>query len=286
MINIYHLKYFVDAAKDGSLSAAAQKNRISQSAVSQAIRSLERSIRFSLIAHQKKVFHLTDEGKALLAHSDQIFQAIEGIQQAIEHIGTAYTGRLAIGCTNSVAVGLVPSILASLSKDHPALQVIVRVGNSETIKDWLLQGQIELGIMVDDDKITSDFMQTSIFEGEYVLFHAKKRKVNFEKLIVTRRERKEIDYFLRKLRNVKPQAKIQYELTSWEAIKYVVMNSDACGICPDYVIRSEIARGKLSALKTAFRSPRYKLLAVRLARKPIGKNTALFLKLISLGGSG
>jgi hypothetical protein len=56
------------------------------------------------------------------------------------------------------------------------------------------------------------------------------------------------------------------------------MKAEVCGICPDYVIRNEISKGKLAALKTAFPLPHYKLIAIRIARKPLGKNATLFIE--------
>lgn len=106
---------------------------------------------------------------------------------------TFLTGRLTIGCTNSVAVGLLPPVLGSLSKGHPDPQLIVR------------------------------FKKTTLLSGEYIVFR-RKGKANLEKLIVSRRKRREVDYFLRKFQKAK--AKVQYELTSWEAIKSFVVNSD------------------------------------------------------------
>src|SRR4051794_19816946 len=110
MINPYHLRYFVDAAKSGSLTEAAKRNRVSQSAVSQAIRSLEKSIGFSLTTHHKKVLNLTDEGKAVLKHSEGVFQSLDQLTAAIQEIGTGHAGNLKIGCTHTLAVGILPPI--------------------------------------------------------------------------------------------------------------------------------------------------------------------------------
>ncbi len=55
-MNLNHLKYFFDSATAQSLSRAAQQNRVSQSAISQAIRSIENSLDCSLIEHKRNRF--------------------------------------------------------------------------------------------------------------------------------------------------------------------------------------------------------------------------------------
>ena len=61
MFNLHHIQYFLDAAREGSITSASRKNRISASAVSQAIRQLELAFGTSLIEHGRNQFQLTEE---------------------------------------------------------------------------------------------------------------------------------------------------------------------------------------------------------------------------------
>ena len=57
-MNIYHLKYFIDAARFQSVSLSAKENLVSHSAVSQAIKSLEAHFEVNLVFHSKRLFQL------------------------------------------------------------------------------------------------------------------------------------------------------------------------------------------------------------------------------------
>lgn len=278
MINLYHFQYFVDAARAGSLSAAAKKHLVSQSAVSQAIRALEGSLGFRLTTHQKKVLHLTDEGKAILLHSDQVFQSVEALTEAVQNIGSGYYGKLSIACTNSIAIGFLPPVVAAICAAHPNIRPILRIGNSETIKDWIMTGEVELGLMVDDGDLTREFKKFEISSGNYILFQSRDQdKSDMQKLVVTRRERKEVQYFLRKLKHLNAGTEIFCEITSWEAIKPFVLSFGGCGICPDYVLDGDPLSKKLQVMKVQFKLPKYKLIATHSARKPLGKTSSLLL---------
>jgi DNA-binding transcriptional LysR family regulator len=61
-ISLTHLLYFRDAANLGSVAAAARKNFVTPSAVSQAIKNLESTFSVKLLGHNKRTFVLTDEG--------------------------------------------------------------------------------------------------------------------------------------------------------------------------------------------------------------------------------
>lgn len=277
MINPYHLRYFVDAAKTGSLSEAAKKNRVSQSAVSQAIRSLERSIGFQLTTHQKKVLNLTDEGKAVLTQSEGVFRSLDQLTEALQDIGTGYSGTLTIGCTNTVALGIMPAILSELGHLHPKLTTKVRIGNSEVIRDWLLRKDVDIGVFVDDGLLTRDFNKTALRSGHYLLFRGIKNHQASDGLVVTRADRKEVQNILNQLSRDGHSTKIRCEITSWEAIKGYVLHAGGYGICPDYVIEVELKAKKLSIAEFPIKAPRYKLIAVSRANQPLGKNGRLFL---------
>lgn len=73
-LNLFHLKYFLDAVKHGSISASDETNHISQSAISQAIAKLEEGLGCSLLIHQPKQFKITDEGKSSLIVLKKFFK--------------------------------------------------------------------------------------------------------------------------------------------------------------------------------------------------------------------
>lgn len=282
MINPYHLRYFVDAATLGSLSEAAKKNRVSQSAVSQAIRSLERTIGLPLTTHQKKILSLTDEGKAVLEQSEAVFQSLEQLMEATHHLKLIYAGPLTIGCTNTVALGVLPPLLSELGQRYPKINAQVRIGNSEVIKDWLVRKEVDVGVFVDDGHLSRELQKTILRTGHYVLFRRNKKAADSEGLVVTRSHRKEVQAILHQLHRNQRPAKVQCEITSWEAIKRYVLHAGGYGICPDYVIEKELRSAKLVALPLRKQNS-YDLIAATRARRHLGKNAKLFLEWLNEG---
>ena len=64
MFNLFHIKYFLDAARLGSVAAAAKENHVSSPGVSQAIRRLEEQLGDTLLTHRKNHFELTAMGRS------------------------------------------------------------------------------------------------------------------------------------------------------------------------------------------------------------------------------
>ena len=76
-MQIESLKVFCDLAETESFTKAAQINLVTQSAVSQQMRSLEKQFKSILIERSKKKFRLTREGQVLYEYSKQTLVQVE-----------------------------------------------------------------------------------------------------------------------------------------------------------------------------------------------------------------
>lgn len=74
-LNYHHLQYFWNVAKEGSLTRAARKLRVSQSALSAQIRLLEDQLGQPLFLRVGRTLKLTDAGQAALGFAESIFNA-------------------------------------------------------------------------------------------------------------------------------------------------------------------------------------------------------------------
>ena len=222
---------------------------------------------------------LTDSGRALRELAEGIFRAYRQLQDGIGEIGTGYAGTFTLACTNTVASRILSPVLAKLRVEHPALRPVLRIGNSETIREWLRGGQVDLGIFVDDGGMPRDFTKRVLRSGRYVLFRGPGTK-NYSGLVVTRGDREEVRHYQRQLAKHGLAHEIECEITSWEAIKSYVAHSAARGIGPDYILDGKTDRVRV--VKTPFAAPTYELVGVHLSRRPPGRNARLVLDL--LGG--
>ena len=164
--NFLYLKYFFDAARLGSVSQSAKNNFVSQSAISQAIIKLEKSMGCGLIIHQPNRLKLTEEGKKLFESSRAIFQAI---QKAEETFFTDQPKTIEFACTHSFAIAFLSERLKQVRKLYPALQVNFRLAHAFDIMDWVKKGMIDFGILLDNSDL-SPFHSEEIWAGYYQLY--------------------------------------------------------------------------------------------------------------------
>ena len=116
-LNLNNLKYFYDAVEAQSISEAARRNFITQSAVSQGILKLEKALGVSLITHQRNCFKLTREGEEIFTLAQQVFRTLkEMIDISQKHIETV-SGQINVVCTQSIAVNILSMVFQKLKID-------------------------------------------------------------------------------------------------------------------------------------------------------------------------
>src|SRR5437868_14038332 len=86
MLNVQRLRVLKEVAAHRSFSAAAEALSYTQSAVSQAVATLEAETGATLIERDRKGVRPTVAGEALLAHAEGIFARIEAAEDALASI--------------------------------------------------------------------------------------------------------------------------------------------------------------------------------------------------------
>lgn len=276
-MNLYKLRYFYDAARLESVTESARSNFVTQSAVSQAICSLEDELGTSLIHHRKNSFSLTDSGQLVFKECEVIFGAIENLKANLSRKNSELTGILKIAATNSIALTILASTLKALAKKHPLLIIQLKLGNSEQVKEYLRTQEAEIGFILEDDEM-EELQSTFIMEGHFLLVgSAKVVEANrLDKIIITRKNKVEIMHLRKKLEK---DVQIQMEVFSWELIRQLCIEGTGVGYLPDYLIQDDLRKGRLVVARPDIRTWKYKLLAIQMKKRILSAAGQAFLDL-------
>lgn len=149
-INLRQLSYFLAAADAGSMTGAAQRLHVSQSAVSQAVAELERRFGVQLLLrHRAKGLSLTATGTAVVADARALLAHAEELHTAARSLGEELAGRLVIGCFSTLAPFLLPRLLEGFQTLHPGVQVDFVEGSLSELQHLLRTGMCELALLYD-----------------------------------------------------------------------------------------------------------------------------------------
>ena len=142
-INYELYKVFYYVANTLSFSEASKQLFISQSAVSQSIKALEKAIGQTLFLRSTKKVLLTPEGEILLRHIEPAINLIKrGESQIIEASSTG--GQIRIGATDTICRYFLVPYLEKFHKMFPNAHIKVTNGTSIKCAELLETGQVDL----------------------------------------------------------------------------------------------------------------------------------------------
>jgi len=190
-----------------------------------------------LILHQKNAFHVTAEGKLLLKHAKPIFESLVSLEHQIKNSAQEISGDLILGSSQSISIHLISEIFAKIKKISPKVHPILKLGKTETIKDWVADGVIEIGLAIDKGGAQGLTIDT-IHKGNFITIRSKSHsKLIAEPQFIVTETRNEVSELqkLYQLRFKKP-APIIMTVDSWNVICSFVSCGLGYGLVPDFML--------------------------------------------------
>jgi LysR family cys regulon transcriptional activator len=147
-VNLQQLRYLRETVRrDLNLTSAALALHTSQPGLSKAIRELEDELGITIfVRHGKRLTHLTDAGRAVLAIVERIMLEVDNLKRSSADWHHAQVGELRIAATHTQARYSLPPAIAKLRADYPDVTVRLHQGSPSQIVAMIRQGQVDLGI--------------------------------------------------------------------------------------------------------------------------------------------
>jgi len=252
------LNTFMEVAKLGSFSRAAEKVLRSQPAVSAQIRQLEQEYGHKLFDRSTKSVRLTPAGEVVLDYARQLLALRTKSVQAASDWNGIPTGTLSIGANEGTFLYVLPKVFAEYHRRFPKVKISVYRSFTHKVSEKVEEGAIDLGVVTMPVKSAS-LAATPVFRDR-ILLMAGPRSPLFGKRSVTLQEFAQQPLIMpktgsiRKLmeKNLRPYREhlnITMELTSVVMIKQFVMDGFGVSlICASFAQRN-VRRGEARLVK-------------------------------------
>ncbi|HEY3683290.1 MAG TPA: LysR substrate-binding domain-containing protein [Streptosporangiaceae bacterium] len=148
-LGLHRLRMLHELARRGTVTETAKALHYTPSAVSQQLGVLEKEVGAALFERIGRRLRLTETGRLLAAHAEEILDAEERTRIALEEARTTITGELTVGVFATVAAALLPGILAHLAEHHPGVGVVSRETDPEDAVAAIRHGDLDLAFVLD-----------------------------------------------------------------------------------------------------------------------------------------
>lgn len=289
-INYELYKVFYHVATSLSFSEASKQLYISQSAVSQSIKTLEKKLDQPLFIRSTKKVQLTPAGQVLLKHIEPAMNLIARGESQLLDSNTLGLGQLHIGASDTICRYFLVPYLKLFHQKFPSVPIKVTNATSLGCVDLLEQGKADLivtnfpNIRLNQSyiqKIVCHFSDVFIANPDY--FNLKQREISFKELtnypLLMLDQKSTTSEFMHNL-FLQHQLELipEIELSSNDLLIDLARIGLGIACIPDYCLAQESK--ELFTLKTKEPMPQRQLAASINPNLPISASTAEFLKLL------
>lgn len=281
-LEVRQMRHVVALADHGSFARAATAVALSQSALSRSIQSVEREVGSQLFARTASGVEPTDSGHLLIARIRQIVQLTEDLDREVVSQRGLHGGHLHVGGGPYPAQSMLADALTRFVADYP--RVVVRV----MMRDWdellrrLRAREIEFFVGEFSTLGSETDLDVEPLEGHQMLTCARKGHplasrapvsfadgLAYPNVALSRIPPRVLDPIRAAMRRA-PDASIAnrvfpaLEFNALEAIRKVVLGSDALMVAPPTCVEDDLERGRLVALGSEpFLTLRYAIVSLK-----------------------
>ena len=289
-INYELYKVFYHVATSLSFSEASKQLFISQSAVSQSIKTLEKKLEQPLFIRSTKKVQLTPAGKVLLKHIEPAMNLIHRGESQLLETGALGLGQLHIGASDTICRYFLVPYLKEFHKKFPNIPIKVTNATSQNCVDLLEQGKVDLIVTnFPNVRLNQSYIQKTVLEFSDVFianpafFNLRQQELGFAELtqypILMLDKKSTTSEFLH---NIFLQHQLELvpeiELSSNDLLIDLARIGLGIACIPDYCLSKESR--ELFILKTKEQIPRRQLAAAINPNLPSSVSTEEFLKLL------
>ena len=153
-MQIETLKIFCDLVETKSFSQAAERNFVTQSAVSQQVRSLESKFKRRLLerVRGRRELHLTHAGEAFYNASREVLQAYGQLEESMRQLSGTVGGTVRVATVYSVGLHELPAVVREFMEKYPKAKIDLEYSRTTRVVRDVLGGAVDLGVVAYPEK--------------------------------------------------------------------------------------------------------------------------------------
>lgn len=254
-MHIENLKIFSDLVESQSFSRAAKLNGITQSAVSQQLRAMERHFNVLIVDRSQKQFRLTREGTKLYESSKDLLHLYEKLSSELQEMKKVISGTIHISTVYSIGLHELPAYVKVFLQKYPTVNIRVEYRRSNLVYEDVLHNAVDLGIVAYPSKMRQ-LEVIPFHEDQLVLICApghplaSQKSVSFEEIAEQKYVAFDTDIPTRKatdqvFRDLKLDVDPIMEFDNIETVKRAVEIDAGVAIVPSATVKQEVEQGLL-----------------------------------------
>lgn len=258
-MHLENLQIFCDLVDSESFSKAAKLHEVTQSAVSQQLRSIEKHFNVLIVDRHNKKFRLTNEGEKLYAAAKDMLDRYEELVGELQELQQVVSGSIHVSTIYSIGLHELHPYVKEFMQQYPSVNVRIEFRRSNLVYEDVLNHDADIGLVA--YPISNRLLEVIPFtEDQLVLICSpenplsqcqeisitelsKQAMIGFDKDIPTR---KATDVILRRA-GLEIQPVMEFD--NVETVKRAVEINAGVALIPEKTVEQEVRQGQLVKVK-------------------------------------
>jgi DNA-binding transcriptional LysR family regulator len=248
-MRIEQLEYIAAVTRLGSLRRAGEELHISQPALSETVRNLERELGVTLLERQRSGARISEDGRELLPHIADVLDAVDRLRAAANDQHRSHR-MIRLGTVNGATASLLAPTIRAFTAASPGTQVEVLNVQQADIQRSLSEGRLDLGLvnLLGDDDSPAELESIRLLSGRPVVCCqassqlARLEEITLERLrlepIIAMRSGYLMHRYLHRVYNGNPP-EFAYSTDGAEMGKLLVAQGLGVTVLPDYSVTDD-----------------------------------------------
>ena len=142
------LRYFLETAREGNMTKAAERLFISQPTMSKQLKELENELGAKLFIRSNYSIRLTEAGMLLRDRAEDILSLVDKTEAEFKSLEETNSGDIFVGAPESEAMSLFAEAVHTLQKNYPRIRCNIYSGNLSDVCERLDKGLLDFAIVM------------------------------------------------------------------------------------------------------------------------------------------
>ena len=143
------LRYFIQIAREGSMTRAAEYLHVSQPALSKQMKELEKQLGKKLFRRGSSSVSLTDEGMLLRRRAEDLLAMADKIENEFKALDEITGGDIYIGCAESYLIKYLTYAVKKLNGQYSNIHYHITSGDTQQVTERLDRGLLDFAFIVE-----------------------------------------------------------------------------------------------------------------------------------------
>lgn len=148
------LRYFLEIARAGNMSRAAETLHVSQPTLSKQMKDLEQELGKKLFRRGSTSLSLTDEGMLLRKRAEDILDMVDKTADEFKALDDITGGEVHIGCAETYQIKYLAKTIQMFNKKYPLFRYHLTSGNTEQVAERLDRGLIDFAVIAEPPNLS------------------------------------------------------------------------------------------------------------------------------------